>query len=111
MERYVKYSELVTEKQATTLEKVQRHIAYIASKEHGIALQEPCFLPPEHPQFNLPSKEMVRQVINALVVRGYSRQEIASFLGCERIESSHVGLATIIRPRLSKNRHGFYFAN
>ncbi|MCG9625242.1 hypothetical protein L1D34_10350 [Vibrio mediterranei] len=68
-------------------ERIDRHLGYIAYGQHGLSMTEPCMLPPEHPDFELPSTAMLRDVVALIKSRGYTLGEISEVMGFERSPS------------------------
>ncbi|CAK1758883.1 hypothetical protein L8R85_02210 [Vibrio splendidus] len=63
------------------IDRIDRHLGYMAYGQHGLSMKEPSMLAPEHPDFELPSKEMVRDVVGLLKSRGYTLGELSDFMG------------------------------
>lgn len=76
------FLESTTAKRNALEERAAIHISNMVYVDYdGIDKSHPSFLPPHHPDFELPSKELTAKVVEIISKEGYGREELASLLG------------------------------
>lgn len=82
------------------------HIMFkVFGKANGIDKELPCFLQPQDPNFELPSKEVLNEVVNLILKRGYTKADICAFLGMssERNRTLNYWLKETSEKQISKS--------
>ncbi|MFA0159235.1 hypothetical protein [Vibrio sp. 10N.261.46.A3] len=82
------------------------HIMFkVFGKANGIDKELPCFLQPQDPNFELPSKEVLNEVVNLILKRGYTKADIGAFLGMssERNRTLNYWLKETSEKQISKS--------